>query len=114
LTLHTCICTCQMVLFQAKNPNLGNFWRVLKWKMLIYFIDIWSILQPFGTLYEHFVCTFCGNLVYFPPFVNVIPRKIWQPWYMLRVCHETRGGTGFWAFYILNKSHVAKLFHLIR
>jgi hypothetical protein len=24
---------CQMVYFQTKNPNLGKFGRVLKWKM---------------------------------------------------------------------------------
>jgi hypothetical protein len=27
---------CQMVCFQTKNPNLGKFFRVLNWKMLIY------------------------------------------------------------------------------
>jgi hypothetical protein len=35
---------CQMVCFQTKNPNLGNFWSALDWKMLIYleyFTDIW-------------------------------------------------------------------------
>jgi hypothetical protein len=26
---------CQMVYFQAKNPNLGKFWRALDWKMLL-------------------------------------------------------------------------------
>jgi hypothetical protein len=26
---------CQMVSFQTKNPNLGGFWRTLKWKMLL-------------------------------------------------------------------------------
>jgi hypothetical protein len=36
---------CQMVLFQTKNPNLGNFWRFLQWKMLVYFMVTWSILQ---------------------------------------------------------------------
>jgi hypothetical protein len=27
---------CQMVCIQTKNPNLGKFWRVLQWKMLVY------------------------------------------------------------------------------
>jgi hypothetical protein len=48
---------CQMVYFQIKNRNLGKFWRVLQWKMLVYFIDIWSILRPFYT--------YNGHLVYF-------------------------------------------------
>jgi hypothetical protein len=26
--------------FQAKNSNLGTFWRDLKWKMLVYFMPI--------------------------------------------------------------------------
>jgi hypothetical protein len=32
-----------MEYFQTKNPNLGKFWRVLQWNMLVYFMDIWSI-----------------------------------------------------------------------
>jgi hypothetical protein len=34
---------CQMVFFQAKNPNLGPFWRALKWKWLVYFMAICNI-----------------------------------------------------------------------
>jgi hypothetical protein len=57
---HTYICT----LFahtsglpegQTKNPNLGNFWKVLKWKVLVYRIAICYILWPFGIYYGHFV-----------------------------------------------------------
>jgi hypothetical protein len=59
-------------IFKPKNPNLGKFWRVLQWKMLIYFIATWSILQPFRIFY-------C-RLVYFPPFWYVASRKIWQHW----------------------------------
>jgi hypothetical protein len=54
-----------MAYFQNKNLNLGKFWRVLQWKMSVYFIAIWSmivgtiwyILWPFGI--------FSGHLVYF-------------------------------------------------
>jgi hypothetical protein len=52
-----------MVDFQTKNPNLGKFWKVLQWKILVfygyfvYFTVKWYILRPFGTL--------CGHLVYF-------------------------------------------------
>jgi hypothetical protein len=29
---------------QTKNPNLGKFWRVFQWKMLVHLKVIWSIL----------------------------------------------------------------------
>jgi hypothetical protein len=44
---------CQMVNFQTKNPNLGKFSRVLQCKMLVYFMSIWYLLQPFGVFYGH-------------------------------------------------------------
>jgi hypothetical protein len=44
-----------MVSFQTKNPNLDKFWRALDWKILIYFMDIWNILQTFGIYYDHLV-----------------------------------------------------------
>jgi hypothetical protein len=65
---------CQMVYFQTKNPSLGKFWRALQWKMLVYFMDIWSILYMFRTF-----GMFCGNLVYFSPFWHSVQRKIRQP-----------------------------------
>jgi hypothetical protein len=43
-----------MVSFQTKNTNLGNFWRALDWKMLIYFMAPWNILQAFGTFCVRF------------------------------------------------------------
>jgi hypothetical protein len=48
---------CQMACFETKNPNLGKFWRVFQWKMLVYFVAIWFILRPFGIV--------CARLVYF-------------------------------------------------
>jgi hypothetical protein len=42
--------------FQTRNPNLGKFWSVLQWKMLVYFLAIWYILRPSDL--------FCGHLVY--------------------------------------------------
>jgi hypothetical protein len=65
---------CQMVCFQTKNPNLGKFWRFLQWKIMLYFMAIWSIwyiLLHYGI--------FCGHLVCFDPFWYIVPRKIWQP-----------------------------------
>jgi hypothetical protein len=45
--------------FPTKNPNLGKFWRVLEWKMLVYFMDIvffydYLVFFPrfFGMLYQ--------------------------------------------------------------
>jgi hypothetical protein len=55
-----------MLYSQTKNPNMGNFWRALQKKMLVYFMGIWSILQPFGILY--------GHLVYFVVIWYISPR----------------------------------------
>jgi hypothetical protein len=57
---------CRMAFFQTKNPTLGKFWRALQWKMLVYFMDIWSILRPFDILY--------GRLVYFVVIWYIFPR----------------------------------------
>jgi hypothetical protein len=58
--------------FKPKIPNLDKFWRVLQWKILVYFMTIWSILRPLEIFY--------GHLVYFSPFWYFVPRKIWQPY----------------------------------
>jgi hypothetical protein len=52
-----------MVYFQTENPNLSEFWRVLQWKMLVYFNVICSILRPLGIYWTFSI--FCGNMVYF-------------------------------------------------
>jgi hypothetical protein len=44
-----------MVCFQTKNPNLSKFWRVLLWKIVVYFMTIWSILGPLEIFYGHLV-----------------------------------------------------------
>jgi hypothetical protein len=46
---------CQMVCFQTKNPNLGKFCRVLLWKILVYFMTIWSNLRPLQIFFGHLV-----------------------------------------------------------
>jgi hypothetical protein len=60
-----------MAFIQTENTNLGKFWKVLQWKMLEYFMDIWYILRPFGfylwtfgICYGHLVIIY-GHLVYF-------------------------------------------------
>jgi hypothetical protein len=55
-----------MVYFQTKNLNFGSSWRVLQWKMCVYFWDIWSISQPFCLIY--------GNLVNFVVIWYIFPR----------------------------------------
>jgi hypothetical protein len=41
--------------FRTKNPDLGKFWRVLRWKTLVYFMSTWSTLRPLEILYWHLV-----------------------------------------------------------
>jgi hypothetical protein len=62
---------CQMACFQTKNPNLGKFWRLLQWKMLVYFMDTGSILRSFGKV--------CGNLVNFSRFGILNGEKSGDP-----------------------------------
>jgi hypothetical protein len=57
-----------MVYFQTKNRNLGKFWRILQWKILVYFLAIWSIFRPFGICILWPFGAFYGHLVYFPRF----------------------------------------------
>jgi hypothetical protein len=55
-----------MVCFQTKNLNLGKFWSVLLWKILVYFMTIWSILWALEIFYDH--------LVYFVVIWYILPR----------------------------------------
>jgi hypothetical protein len=59
-------------LLSNQNANLGKFWRVLQWKMLVSLMDISPILLPLGIFFGHF-----GT---FSPSWYVVPNKIWQPW----------------------------------
>jgi hypothetical protein len=62
---HTCAGLPDGFVFEPKNTDLGKFWWVLRWKMLVYFMAIRHIVQVFGIFY--------GNLVYFTRF-----GKLWQ------------------------------------
>jgi hypothetical protein len=44
-------------LFSNQKYHFGKFWRVLHWKLLVYFIAIWSILRQCGI--------FCAHLIHF-------------------------------------------------
>jgi hypothetical protein len=57
------------VCFQTENTNLGKFWRALDWKMLIYFMPIWNILQIFGIFYRY--------LGYFTVIRGILQITIW-------------------------------------
>jgi hypothetical protein len=46
---------CQMVYFQTKNIYLGKFWKVLKLKMLVFFMAILSTLRQNGIIDCHLV-----------------------------------------------------------
>jgi hypothetical protein len=56
---------CQIVYFHTKNPTLGNFWRALEWKSLVYYLAMWNILRPFGTFYGPLVIQWPFGI--FPP-----------------------------------------------
>jgi hypothetical protein len=57
-------------IFQTKNPNLAQSWRVLQWKIsvylhnvhLVYFMAIWHILCLFGIFFPVLVCYNKKNL----------------------------------------------------
>jgi hypothetical protein len=69
---------CQMVCFQTINPNLGKFWRVLLWTMMVYFIDTWSILQSFILVYGQWV-QFVVIWYIFPRFGILYQEKSGNP-----------------------------------
>jgi hypothetical protein len=64
-----------MYIFIPKIPILGKFWRVLQWKMLVYFMAIWSILRPFFVYFTALWYIFWP----FGKFWFIEPLKIWQP-----------------------------------
>jgi hypothetical protein len=70
---------CQMAFFQAKHPNLGKFWMVLQWKMLVFFMDIWSILRPFGIPIVWPFGTLWGNSYIFPRVGKLYQEKSGNP-----------------------------------
>jgi hypothetical protein len=69
---------CQMVCCQTQNPNLGKFWRVLQWKMLVYFMDTWSIWWSFVIFYGHLV-QFVVIWYIFPRFGILYQEKSGDP-----------------------------------
>jgi hypothetical protein len=72
---------CQMVYFQKQNQNLGKFWRVLQWKILVYFMAIWSIFRPFGILLALWYILWSFGV--FSLLCYILTRKIWQPCFWL-------------------------------
>jgi hypothetical protein len=86
---------CQMVYFQTKNPNLGQFWRALCrtenvdicYAHLVYIMAIWYMLYPFGDL--------VAILVHFPPLSILWQEKsgnhglTFWPWTSLRYLTQT-------------------------
>jgi hypothetical protein len=64
-----------MVCFQTKNPNLGKFWRVLQGKIIVYFMDTWSILRYFVIFDGHLVYVVHGNIAYFSHFGTLYQEK---------------------------------------
>jgi hypothetical protein len=67
---------CQMAHYLTKNPNLGKFWRVLEWKIVVHFMGIGNILRQFGIFYGHMVMLWYFGI--FSPLWYIVSRKIWQ------------------------------------
>jgi hypothetical protein len=80
---------CQMVSFQPKTYNLGKFWRALDWKMLIYFMVIWKILQTFGIFWDHLYIS-CSFGTFFPVLVYGINKNLATPALIPRTTHAPR------------------------
>jgi hypothetical protein len=74
-------------LFSNQKSQFGYILGVLQWKILEYFMTIWSILRPFGNISWPFGI-FCGHLVYFSPFWYFVPRKIWQPCFRVQTMQK--------------------------
>jgi hypothetical protein len=55
-------------LFSNQKTTLGKFWRFLLWKILVYFMTIWSILWPLEIFY--------GHLVYFVVIWYIFPHFV--------------------------------------
>jgi hypothetical protein len=62
-----------MVCFQTKNPNLGNVWGVLQWKILVYLMTIWSILKPLEIFYDRLV--YFVVIWYVSPHFGILHRE---------------------------------------
>jgi hypothetical protein len=65
----------------SKNLNLGRFWRVLKWKIMVNLIAIGSILLPFGLFYCHLVYFMVIWYTYFSRFGMLYQEKSGNPDY---------------------------------
>jgi hypothetical protein len=59
-------------IFKPKNPNLGKLWR----EMLVYILDILSILRSFGIFNSHLVYVVVIWYMFLMLYV-VFVRKIW-------------------------------------
>jgi hypothetical protein len=66
-----------MAYFQTENPNLGKFWRVLRWKAVVYFTTIWKILWPFGIHNSWPFGIVCGHLVYCVVIWYIFPALVY-------------------------------------
>jgi hypothetical protein len=58
-------------IFSNQNPDLGKFWRVLQWKILVFFMSILSTVHILGqnvVFYGHMVHACFGHLVYLSHF----------------------------------------------
>jgi hypothetical protein len=62
-------------IFSDQSCNLGKFGRALQWKMLVYFMNIWSILRPFDKFYGYLVY-FVVNWYIYPVLVSFTKKNL--------------------------------------
>jgi hypothetical protein len=53
---------------------LGKFWMALKWKVLVYFMALWSVLRPFSIFYGLF-WSILGSFGQFFPVLVCFTKK---------------------------------------
>jgi hypothetical protein len=88
---------CQMAFFETNNSDLGKFWRVLQWKMVVYYLAIRSIFRLYRIL--------CGHLVYF--------MVIWYIFFRFVILYHEKSGSpgGFFlpcnCFLLLSNSFIS-------
>jgi hypothetical protein len=63
-----------MAYFQTQNPNLGKFWSISQYKMFIYFMVVWFIMQQL-----YIFCGFYGHFEYFSHFGMLSREKSGNP-----------------------------------
>jgi hypothetical protein len=72
--------------FQTKNRNLGTFWRALHFKLLVYFLVIWSILLPYDIFMD--ICYILWQFgILVPGLVFCTKKNLATPGHVVMAAH---------------------------